>query len=178
MQIPRSVKLHRPSFSVTIVALSVALYIVAMDNRLFWRSVTSRLGLGTLDHWTFVITVGLVLGLLLNILISLFAFRPVFKPFLVILLLTTAAISYFSDTFGVVIDKSMIHNIFETDVNEAFELVTWSLFTHLLWFGVIPAILVTVTRIRTRSRKKRIADPKRRYSLQSGHSLRAWHNAL
>jgi|JTFP01.1.fsa_nt_gb lipid A ethanolaminephosphotransferase len=156
MQILRSVKLHRPSFSATIVALSVALYIVAIDNRLFWRSFTSRLGLNTWDHWTFVISMGLVLVLLLNVLISLFAFRPVFKPFLVILLLTTAAISYFSDTFGVVIDKSMIHNIFETDANEAFELVTWSLFNHMLWFGVVPATLVVLTRIRTRSRKKEL----------------------
>jgi lipid A ethanolaminephosphotransferase len=156
MQIFRSVKLHRPSFSATIVTLSVALYIVVMDNRLFWHSFTSRVGLDTWDHWAFVITVGLVLALLLNTLISFFAFRPVFKPFLVILLLTTAVVSYFSDSFGVVIDKSMIHNILETDVNEAFELVTWALFNHLLWFGVIPAILVAVTRIRTHSRKKEL----------------------
>ena len=50
----------------------------------------------------------------------------------------------------------MSHNVFEPDVNEAFELVTWSLFNHLLWFGVIPAVLVVLTRIRTRSCKREL----------------------
>ncbi len=147
-------KFHRPSLSTTGLALSVAVFVALADNRLFWRSFIAKLGLDTFEHWTFVLTVGLVFILLLNVLISLFAFRPVFKPFLMLFLLTTAAISYFSDSFGVVIDRSMIHNILETDVGEASELLTWSLFGHLLLFGVIPAILVVVTRIRYRSGRR------------------------
>jgi len=149
-------KLQRPSLSTTTVSLSVALFIALADNRLFWRLFATRIGLDTWPHWSFVITVGVVFVLLLNVLISLFAFRPVFKPFLIILLLITAAIGYFSDTFGVVIDKSMIHNILETDFSEASELVTWALFNHLLRFGAIPAALVALTRIRTRSRKREL----------------------
>jgi lipid A ethanolaminephosphotransferase len=147
-------KFWRPSLNTTTVALIVALFIVLADNRLFWRSFTSRLGLDSLEHWTFVLTVAVVYVLLLNVLISLFAFRPVFKPFLIILLLTTAAVSYFSDIYGVIIDKSMVHNILETDATEAAELLTWPLFRHLLWFGAVPATLVALTRIRTRSRKR------------------------
>jgi lipid A ethanolaminephosphotransferase len=149
-------KLQRPSLSTTTVSLSVALFIALVDNRLFWRSFTTRLGLDTWGHWTFVVTVAVVFVLLLNLLISPFAFRPVFKPVLIILLLIAAAIGYFSDTFGVVIDKSMIHNVLETNVNEASELVTWSLFNHLLRFGAIPAALVALTRIRIRSRKREL----------------------
>ncbi len=147
-------KFRRPSLSATSVAFAVALYIALVDNRLFWRSFTSRLGLDSLEHWTFVLTVAVVYVLLFNILISMFAFRPVFKPFLIILLLTTAAVSYFSDIYGVIIDKSMVHNILETDTKEAAELLTWPLLRHLLWFGVAPAVLVALTRIRTRSRKR------------------------
>jgi len=147
-------KLWRPSLSATSVAFAVALYIALVDNRLFWRSFTSRLGLDSLEHWTFVLTVAVVYVLLFNILISMFAFRPVFKPFLIILLLITAAVSYFSDIYGVIIDKSMVHNILETDTKEAAELLTWPLLRHLLWFGVAPAVLVALTRIRSRSRKR------------------------
>jgi lipid A ethanolaminephosphotransferase len=127
---------------------------VLAENRLFWRSFIDRLVLNTFDHWALLFTVGLAFALLLNIILSLFAFRPVFKPFLILLLLTTATISYFSDTFGIVIDQSMIHNILETDVGEASELMTWPLFSHLLLFGAIPATLVALTRIRYPSRKR------------------------
>ncbi len=149
-------KFRRPCVSTTVAALSVALFIVLVDNRLFWRTFTTRLGMSSWDHWAFVLAVGVVFTLLLNILISLFAFRPVFKPFLIVLLLAAATISYFSDTFGVVIDKPMIHNVLETDVNEASELLTWSLFQHLLWFGAVPAALVGLTRIRSGFRTREL----------------------
>lgn len=147
-------KFQRPSFSTYTLSLSAALFIALADNRLFWRAFSSRLGLDSLEHWTFVLTVAVAYVLLLNILISLFAFRPIFKPFLIVLLFTTAAISYFSDIYGVIIDKSMIHNILETDVNEATELLTWPLCNHLLWFGALPAALVALARIRFLSVKQ------------------------
>lgn len=147
-------KILRPSLSATTVSLAAAVFIALGENRMFWHFFTSRLGLNSIEHWTFVLTVTVVLVLLLNVLISFFAFRPVFKPFLILLLLTTAAVSYFSDSYGVVIDKSMIHNILETDVNEAGELLTWSLLSHLLWFAGLPAALVALTPIRTRPIKQ------------------------
>jgi hypothetical protein len=72
----------RPLVSTTTVALLVALYIALAENRLFWRSFIARLGLNTFEHWAFLFTVGLAFALLLNVFLSLFAFRPVFKPFL------------------------------------------------------------------------------------------------
>jgi len=146
-------KLHRPALSASLLALLVALFIALVDNRLFWRSFAARLGLETFEHWVFLFSVGAAFVLLLNILISLFCFRPIFKPFLIFLLLTTAGISYFSDNFGVAIDKSMIHNVLETDVKEATELLTWALLKHLLLLGGLPAALVVLTRLRARSPK-------------------------
>ncbi len=147
-----SARLYRPTLSTTSLSLLTALFILLVDNRLFWRSFTSRLGLDSIEHWGFVLTVAAVF-LLLNLFIALFAFRPIFKPFLVILLLTMAAISYFSDSYGVIIDKAMIDNLLETDINEASELLTWPLIHHLLLFGALPAALVVLTRIRGCSRR-------------------------
>ncbi|WP_225073665.1 phosphoethanolamine--lipid A transferase [Desulfuromonas sp. CSMB_57] len=147
-------KFQRPSLSTSTVSFTAALFIALADNRLFWNLFISRLGLDSFENWTFLLAVATVFILLLNVLISLFAFRPVFKPFLITLLVLTAAISYFAATYGVVIDKSMIHNVLETDPNEASELLTWPLFRHMLWFGVLPAALVGLTRIRIRSGKR------------------------
>lgn len=144
----------RPCLGTLTLAMLVALFVVLADNRLFWHHFAARLGLDSFEHWKFLLSVGLAFVLLLHIFFVLLSFRPIFKPFLIVLLLTAAAVSYFSDNFGVIIDRSMIHNILETDLAEASELLTVALCGHLLLFGVLPASLVALTRVRARSGKR------------------------
>ena len=135
----------RPPYRVTTVSLFTASFIILFDNQLFWKMTTTRLGLDSYNHWFFVFALGSVLVLLFHSIFLLVAFRPVFKPFLVVVLLIAAGVSYFSDAFGVIIDKAMVHNILETDIAEASELLTWPLFRHLLLFGVLPSALLILT---------------------------------
>lgn len=143
-----------PTLSIIHLTLFTTLFIMGADNQLFWRSFAKRLGLSNLDHWMFFFSVGLAFFLLLHTLLLLVSFRPVFKPFVVLLLLSAAAIGYFSDSFGVVIDRTMIHNIMETDVHEASELLTLSLFIHVFLYGILPAGFVALTPVRYQSGKK------------------------
>lgn len=140
--------LSQQSVGIPTVALLTAVYIVVADNQLFWLNLAARLGDNSFAHLQLTLTCGAILVLLFNVIFTLFAFRPVFKPFLVGILLIAATVSYFADAYGVVIDKSMIHNILETDVREAGELMTWSLLWHLLLYGGLPAILVVMAPIR------------------------------
>lgn len=146
----------RPQTSWLAVSILASLFIVIFDNLLFWRSFYNRL---TPDHfaaWGFLVTVGLALFLLLNFAFTLSAFRLTFKPFLSLILLVSASVSYFADTFGVVVDQSMIHNILETDVAEASELLTWPLLWHLTLYAVIPIALLLLTRVRYAGWKREI----------------------
>lgn len=151
MRLLQAKPISRPCLSTTSVALLTTLFVLFADNRLFWRSLADRIGLHSLDHWSLFCTLGLAIFLLFNALLSLLAFRPVCKPFLITILMTAAAVSYFADTFGVVVDKSMIRNILETDLHEASELLSWPLIRHLLLFGVVPSLLVALTRVRRHS---------------------------
>jgi len=141
-------KLLNPSCGVVFVSFLSAAFIVLVDNQAFWHNLAVRIGLDILDHWRLILTLGAILTLLFNIIFLMVSFRPSFKPFLVSVLLIAAGVSYFSDSFGVVIDKSMIQNILETNLREAGELATWALFWHLLLFGVVPATLIILTPIR------------------------------
>jgi lipid A ethanolaminephosphotransferase len=125
-----------------------AAFIVLVDNRLFWHNLAAKIGLSTLEHWRLVVTLGAIVMLLFNVFLLMASFRPTFKPILIGILLISAGVSYFADSFGVVIDKSMIQNILDTNVREAGELVTWSLFWHLLLCGILPASLVLMAPIR------------------------------
>lgn len=134
--------------SVSFLTLFTSLFIVLFDNQLFWHSLAARLDLGKTAHWQIILIMGAVLVLLFHSILTLLAFRPIIKPLLVAILLLAAGVSYFSDSFGVIIDKSMIHNILETDVREASELMTWPLLWHLLLYGFLPASLLVMMPIR------------------------------
>jgi lipid A ethanolaminephosphotransferase len=136
------------TYSIPVISLAVAAFIIVFDNHLFWHNLAMRLGSGSFDHWKLMLTCGAILVLLFNLVFTLFSFRPIFKPFLVVVLLIAASVGYFSDTYGVVIDKSMINNIFETDIREAGELMTLSLLWHQLLYGILPATLVILVPIR------------------------------
>lgn len=66
----------------------------------------------------------------LNILLLL-THRLSFRIGVALLVLISAMSSYFIDSFGVVIDKDMLINVLQTDVEEAFGLLTPKLFFYL-----------------------------------------------
>ena len=57
-------------------------------------------------------------------------------------LILSSLISYFIDSYGVIISHSMIQNILETDTHEAFDLLSSSFFSHIFIYGIIPSIIV------------------------------------
>ena len=59
-----------------------------------------------------------------------------------LLLFLTAGAAYFSDQFGTVIDTVMIQNTLETNVSETSDLLTLSLVLRVLFFAVLPCVLL------------------------------------
>lgn len=76
------------------------------------------------------------------ILLSIFAVGRFQKPILIFILCLSATIAYFTNTYGVIIDRSMILNVANTDKWEVFDLFTFKLFLYLLLMGVLPSVLV------------------------------------
>jgi lipid A ethanolaminephosphotransferase len=140
--------LSRPRLAWPVVTLLASLYIVLFDNQLFWASFVNKLGPDWQIHWALLIIFGTTLLLLLNLVFTLVAFRRVLKPFVAMILLLSANVSYFADTFGVVVDQSMIHNILETDIAEASEFLTWPLFWHLVLYAGFPILLLLLAKVK------------------------------
>lgn len=144
---PRKV-FSRPQTGWPGIAFLTSLFIVLFDNNLFWQSFIEKLGIDRLTDLVLLITMGLTILLLINLVFTLVAFRWVFKPFLALILLLSASVSYFADNFGVIVDQSMIHNIFETNVSEASELLTRPLVWHLTLYAGVPILLLLITKVR------------------------------
>ena len=124
------------------LALVVSLLFALTCNTLFWQNT-----LVGYDLWSvkgarlvgslLVILVAvhyLILGLLLN--------RLIWRPVLVVLILSTAFAVHFMQRYHVYLDPSMLRNVLATDVHEAGDLMTWSLLPHLALYAFLPVALL------------------------------------
>jgi len=134
--------------SASVAALLCAAFIVLIDNHYFWQSLFKVIDIAS---WEGVIFSVSIFGILASIVTALFlslSLKPLFKPMLVSMLMLSAVVSYFQVEYSIIVDKNMIQNVFETDVHEATELLSFSLIFHLVLFGLLPSFLLATLRIR------------------------------
>jgi lipid A ethanolaminephosphotransferase len=130
-------KPQRPEF----LALVVAAYVALVLNLAFWQKLIAivapaRVG----DVLVLAAIASLTVAILYLALLALSA-KPLLRAVVLVLLPTTAAASYFMSEYGVVIDRNMMRNIFETDQGEAGDLLTWGFFAYVGVLGIAPAVL-------------------------------------
>lgn len=136
------------SLSAPALAILCAVFMVLADNRFFWASLFKYVDLHSWDGFIFSLSVFFILVGIISAVLLTFSARFIFKPVLIILLVLSALISYFQTEYSIIIDKSMIQNVVETDYKEATELVSLSLLLHMAIFGLLPALAVGYVRMR------------------------------
>ncbi|MGO4907913.1 phosphoethanolamine transferase [Pseudorhodobacter sp. W20_MBD10_FR17] len=133
----------RPTLSPTVLNVLVAAFIMAVHNDTFWQRSISIFEIPL----TVAVFGGAVFALTL-LIITLFAVRWLQKPVLAFLLILGAITSYYQDVLGATIDREMIQNAITTTVTESKHLITPAFIIHVLWAGVLPAILVFWVKLR------------------------------
>ena len=137
----------RRSITATRLILLASLFLVAFDNLSFWNKLFTIIDDSSSLNAGFVVSNAVFLLALFNLVLSLFAFKYVLKPVLIIVLFCAAAVNYFTHSYGVIINSSMIRNVFETDPREAGELMTLDLFYYLFLLGLVPSILIYLVKV-------------------------------
>ena len=130
-----------------LVAL-VALLLATAGNSTFWSAFMHAAG--GLSGASLPLLAGtfLIVVLFFNACLTLASFRFVVKPVLILLVLSASVTSHFIASYGIVIDKAMIQNVFETDPREALELLNWGLAARVALLGVLPSMWIAWTEIR------------------------------
>lgn len=136
----------RPQIGSIMLAVGTAVYLIAFTNRTFLERAYSYFD-NTLAMAAF--TLGLTC-LFAACLIAL-SVKYLLKPFLIVLVLSAAAGSWFMDRFGTVIDVDMIRSAVQTTSSEATHLITLPFFLHMTIFGVIPVLLICWVRVTHRT---------------------------
>jgi lipid A ethanolaminephosphotransferase len=136
--------LARPTLPHSMLNLIVATYIMAVLNGGFWSRSFDIFDPSPVQPLLF----GIGIWGLTVLLLELLGPARLQKPVAAALILIAASASYYERTFGVLIDREMVRNVFETTVTESRHLMTLSAVTQILLTGVLPAVLVFVPRIR------------------------------
>ncbi|MGF1888539.1 phosphoethanolamine--lipid A transferase [Photobacterium profundum] len=134
----------------------LALYFTAVINVPVYSELNSILSNIDGVKVGFVISIPIFFLAALNFLFNLFAWPYITKPFFVLLLIVSSAVSYAGYNYGTLFDYNMIANIVETDTSEASSYLSAYSILWTFIMGVVPALLLVNVNISAKHGKVRM----------------------
>lgn len=128
-----------PISRISWLTAGVSLYIVVALNWVFWAKLHAVIAPQSVEDWLFIANVLVVTTGVHILLLTLFAVPYALKGMAVALVLSTAAISYFTTEYGTIIDVGMVHNALQTDVAETRDLFSPGALLWIATLGLAPA---------------------------------------
>lgn len=143
-------RLARPAVHIETLVLACAAFVMLAGNGPFWRAALTGRSWAQAGTWGFSAALFVSLTAFYIAAAALLSNRFTVRPLLALVLLVTAAASYFMERYAVYMDRPMLANVFATNYKEARELLGWGLAAHMLLFGLLPAALLWWPRLRSR----------------------------
>jgi lipid A ethanolaminephosphotransferase len=125
-------------------ALIISLVNLVLYHFPFYKFVCSNIEVNSLNGILLLVSLT-ILAIFLNALvfyIGLFLLRNVGKWILVFFFNINAIALYFVNTYGVIIDKSMIGNVLNTNYEESSSFFSLTILIYVILLGIIPSILL------------------------------------
>jgi lipid A ethanolaminephosphotransferase len=126
----------RPIVSRWLLGMLVATTLTVFYNKVFIHN-TFQLG-----GWALAVPVIALLWSINLLICQLLSFWLLQKNWLILLIFISASSQYFIQTYGIVIDKDMIENAFETDTQEVSGLLNQGMVFYFFQYILIPTILI------------------------------------
>lgn len=134
-----------------------SVFLVVCDNYRFFINVSHTYPISTLN-FPFLISVAVVFSSFLVVFFSFFNSRWTLKPILIFSVLVAAFISYFANSYSVIIDDTMIQNILETNASESLDLISGKLFLYVFLLGMLPAWFIYKVKIAPQTIKRSLTS--------------------
>ena len=136
---PKPLSVRRP-WHPTVLLMVLSMWLATAGNLPLWSAIWR---LPETHGWhaglTLVSLVMAVLAVTLSVLCLLLWPRWL-KPVGLLLLVIATSSSYFMQSYGVVIDATMIANVAQTDAREVYDLLSWSMLGYLLVGVLLPGL--------------------------------------
>lgn len=129
--------------------LLVSVFLLSCCNFSFWAEIAA-ISTHSIQDRLFLGSIFFLLAAFFNLCLSVVTFRFLLKPCLVALFLVAAFAAYFMQTYGIMIDRSMVKNILSGDMGDMAELLNIRMFYYFVALGLLPSLFVLRTRIRSK----------------------------
>lgn len=137
----------RPMMRVEMLLTLVLGWLVVMANVPWWRAAMAGRDFAQPSTWLFLACMTVALVALHFAMIAPLANRWTVRPLLSVLLVASIAATWFMRNYAVLMDPAMIRNVLATDVHEAGDLLTASLFGWIALCGLPPLVFVWWVRL-------------------------------
>ena len=133
------------------VTLCVITFILAVLNTPFWTRLYTAVDPENAFEWCFLGAVFFAALAALNLALTVLVPAPFLKTVAIPLIVLSAGVSYYMSEYGIIIDRNMVRNVFETNTSEAVDLVSSRLLITVGAFGIVPALILWRTPLLVRS---------------------------
>ncbi len=144
---PRSTSLWR----VESILLVVVAYLVLAANETWWTALSAGRSWSGSGTWLLAGASFVALVALHFLLLALFANRWTVKPLLIAMAIGAAAAQYYMQSYSVVMDKTMLQNVLQTDLHETRDLVSLAMIGRVVLYSLAPVAFLLWVRIDRRS---------------------------
>jgi lipid A ethanolaminephosphotransferase len=129
------------------LALYISLVNLILYHFPFYKFVFENADLSSVNGIVLLSSITILLVILnaLVFYIGLFLLRKVGKWILVLFFIINAIALYFINTYGVIIDKTMIGNILNTNFEESSSFLSIKMVIYLVFLGILPSVLLLKT---------------------------------
>ncbi|MFK5914039.1 MAG: phosphoethanolamine--lipid A transferase [Woeseiaceae bacterium] len=152
--------LKRLTTTPTRLIIMVSIFIILTGNFTFFDKLTDIYP-WNYENIGFILSLGIFLSSLLVLITAFFNLLLPVRVVVSLMLLMSAAIGYYLDNLGVVIDIEMIRNIIETNISEASDLITVNLMLRFIILGLLPVFIIWYMPINESNKLREL-----RYTLQ------------
>ena len=134
---------RRPRLGSVTLSILVAVYILAVGNETFWSRAYTHLAAYPLALIAFVI------GITAMTIAAMTAFsvKYLIKPALIFFILVSVTAAWFTDQYGIVIDKEMVRSAAAATSAAAAHLITPAFLLHLFLAGILPSLFILWVRV-------------------------------
>jgi lipid A ethanolaminephosphotransferase len=143
--------MFRKNIKLGYIALIISFINLALYHLPFYEFVYNNIDVKSIDGTLLFVSLTILIFVLNAFVfyIGLFLLRFIGKWILVVFFSLNAIAVYFINTYGVMIDKTMIGNILNTNFEESSSFFSFTLVVYLIVFGVIPSILILKIKVTT-----------------------------
>jgi lipid A ethanolaminephosphotransferase len=141
--------IKRPISSIQLL-IFVVLFTSLFNNFSFFRHA-GEVYHSSFKDYLFLISLFAVLSLIHFLILNFLSLGGFLRWVLVIVLFFAASASYFVDSYGIIVDESMISNIFNTDPAEATGLLSVKLMFYFLGLFILPSYIIFKFKLKPQS---------------------------